>query len=156
VPTLIFDEVDTGVGGGVAETVGQQLRQLGDRCQVLCVTHLPQVAAQGHTHIKVSKKSSDNKTLAESKVLTDDESLEEIARMLGGVKITQRTRDHAREMLAGARDTGKQQHSVSKAKKKPAKSKKKKPADATQTAKGPVSKKAGKSRAKKKAGDATA
>ena len=62
VPTLIFDEVDTGVGGGVAETVGQQLRQLGDRCQVLCVTHLPQVAAQGHHHIKVSKKSSDKKT----------------------------------------------------------------------------------------------
>ena len=103
VPTLIFDEVDTGVGGGVAETVGQQLRQLGDRCQVLCVTHLPQVAAQGHTHIKVSKKSSDNKTLAESRVLTDDESLEEIARMLGGVKITKRTRDHAGEMLASVR-----------------------------------------------------
>ncbi len=103
VPTLIFDEVDTGVGGGVAETVGQQLRQLGDRCQVLCVTHLPQVAAQGHTHIKVSKKSSDNKTLAESRVLSDDESLEEIARMLGGMKITKRTRDHAGEMLASAR-----------------------------------------------------
>ena len=103
VPTLIFDEVDTGVGGGVAETVGQQLRQLGDRCQVLCVTHLPQVAAQGHTHIKVSKKSNDNKTLAESRVLTDDESLEEIARMLGGMKITKRTRDHAGEMLASAR-----------------------------------------------------
>jgi len=110
VPTLIFDEVDTGVGGGGAETVGQQLRQLGDRCQVLCVTHLPQVAAQGHTHIKVSKKSSDNKTLAESRVLSDDESLEEIARMLGGVKITDRTRDHAREMLASAQqqDAGKQ------------------------------------------------
>lgn len=103
VPTLIFDEVDTGVGGGVAETVGQQLRQLGDRCQVLCVTHLPQVAAQGHTHIKVSKKSSDNKTLAESRVLTKDESLEEIARMLGGMKITKRTREHAKEMLASAR-----------------------------------------------------
>jgi DNA repair protein RecN (Recombination protein N) len=110
VPTLIFDEVDTGVGGGVAETVGQQLRQLGDRCQVLCVTHLPQVAAQGHHHIRVSKKSSDNKTLAESRVLSDDESLEEIARMLGGVKITDRTRDHAREMLASAQqqDAGKQ------------------------------------------------
>jgi len=103
VPTLIFDEVDTGVGGGVAETVGKQLRQLGNRCQVLCVTHLPQVAAQGHTHIKVSKKSSDNKTLAESRVLSDEESLEEIARMLGGVKITERTRDHAREMLASSK-----------------------------------------------------
>ncbi len=102
VPTLIFDEVDTGVGGGVAETVGQQLRQLGDRCQVLCVTHLPQVAAQGHHHIKVSKKSNDKKTLAESKILGADESLEEIARMLGGVKITKRTREHAREMLAAA------------------------------------------------------
>jgi len=100
VPTLIFDEVDTGVGGGVAETVGQQLRKLGDRCQVLCVTHLPQVAAQGHFHVKVSKKSSDNKTLAESRTLTDAESLEEIARMLGGVKITKRTLAHAREMLA--------------------------------------------------------
>jgi len=100
VPTLIFDEVDTGVGGGVAETVGQQLRKLGDRCQVLCVTHLPQVAAQGHYHVKVSKQSSDNKTLAESRTLTDEESLEEIARMLGGVKITKRTLEHAREMLA--------------------------------------------------------
>jgi len=100
VPTLIFDEVDTGVGGGVAETVGQQLRKLGDRCQVLCVTHLPQVAAQGHYHVKVSKQSSDNKTLAESRTLTDRESLEEIARMLGGVKITKRTLAHAKEMLA--------------------------------------------------------
>lgn len=105
VPTLIFDEVDTGVGGGVAETVGQQLRQLGNRCQVLCVTHLPQVAAQGHHHIKVSKKSNDKKTLAESKILSADESLEEIARMLGGVKITKRTREHAREMLAAANQT---------------------------------------------------
>lgn len=105
VPTLIFDEVDSGVGGGVAETVGQQLRQLGKRCQVLCVTHLPQVAAQGHHHIRVSKKSSDNKTLAESKILTSKESIEEIARMLGGVKITKRTRDHAREMLQAARSS---------------------------------------------------
>ncbi len=104
VPTLIFDEVDTGVGGGVAETVGQQLRKLGDRCQVLCVTHLPQVAAQGHYHVKVSKQSSDNKTLAESRTLTDDESLEEIARMLGGVKITKRTLAHAKEMLAAVED----------------------------------------------------
>lgn len=104
VPTLIFDEVDTGVGGGVAETVGQQLRQLGDRCQVLCVTHLPQVAAQGHYHVKVSKQSSDNKTLAESRTLTDQESLEEIARMLGGVKITKRTLAHAKEMLATVKD----------------------------------------------------
>lgn len=104
VPTLIFDEVDTGVGGGVAETVGQQLRKLGDRCQVLCVTHLPQVAAQGHYHVKVSKQSSDNKTLAESRTLSDDESLEEIARMLGGVKITKRTLAHAKEMLAAVED----------------------------------------------------
>ena len=104
VPTLIFDEVDTGVGGGVAETVGQQLRKLGDRCQVLCVTHLPQVAAQGHYHVKVSKQSSDNKTLAESRTLTDKESLEEIARMLGGVKITKRTLAHAKEMLAAVED----------------------------------------------------
>ena len=104
VPTLIFDEVDTGVGGGVAETVGQQLRKLGDRCQVLCVTHLPQVAAQGHCHVKVSKKSSDNKPLAESRTLSDKESLEEIARMLGGVKITKRTLAHAKEMLAAVED----------------------------------------------------
>ncbi len=110
VPTLIFDEVDTGVGGGVAETVGQQLRQLGTRCQVLCVTHLPQVAAQGHHHIKVLKKSSDNKTLAESKTLNEDESLEEIARMLGGVKITKRTREHAREMLDAANRDEETQH----------------------------------------------
>ena len=104
VPTLIFDEVDTGIGGGVAETVGQQLRNLGSRCQVLCVTHLPQVAAQGHQHVKVSKQSSDNKTLAESRTLTEKESLEEIARMLGGVKITKRTLAHAKEMLATIED----------------------------------------------------
>ena len=104
VPTLIFDEVDTGVGGGVAETVGRQLRKLGDRCQVLCVTHLPQVAAQGHHHVKVSKRSSDNKTLAASHTLSEDESLEEIARMLGGVEITKRTLAHAKEMLAAVED----------------------------------------------------
>ena len=104
VPTLIFDEVDTGIGGGVAETVGQQLRNLGNRCQVLCVTHLPQVAAQGHQHVKVSKQSSDNKTLAESRTLTEKESLEEIARMLGGVKITKRTLAHAKEMLTATED----------------------------------------------------
>jgi DNA repair protein RecN (Recombination protein N) len=99
VTTLIFDEVDSGVGGGVAEIVGQQLHDLGDQCQVLCVTHLPQVASQGDQHLRVSKISDGVATRTSVKGLTAPERVEEIARMLGGVKITQRTRAHAEEML---------------------------------------------------------
>ena len=100
VPTLIFDEVDTGIGGAVAEVVGKLLRELGLRHQVLCVTHLPQVAAQGQHHLQVSKKSQDGHTLSRIQVLDDTARVEEISRMLGGIAITNTTRQHAKEMLS--------------------------------------------------------
>ena len=97
--TLIFDEVDTGIGGGVAETVGLQLRRLGGDHQVLCVTHLPQVAAQAHHHLRVTKHTAANSTRTEISRLSPVERVEEIARMLGGRRITRSTRAHAAEML---------------------------------------------------------
>lgn len=100
VPTLIFDEVDTGVGGAVAEVVGRLLRQLGARHQVLCVTHLPQVAACGDHHYEVSKATRQGATLSHIQLLGANGRVDEIARMLGGLKITDTTRKHAREMLA--------------------------------------------------------
>jgi len=100
VPTLIFDEVDSGVGGAVAEIVGRLLRELGQRHQVLCVTHLPQVAACAGTHFQVSKETCKNATRSHIVELDADARVEEIARMLGGVRITQTTRQHAKEMLA--------------------------------------------------------
>ncbi len=99
IPTLIFDEVDSGVGGAVAEAVGKQLQTLGKHHQVLCVTHLPQVAAQAHQHLQVSKLTGDKTTRTRIRELDKDERMEEIARMLGGRKITKSTREHAREML---------------------------------------------------------
>jgi DNA repair protein RecN (Recombination protein N) len=100
--TLVFDEVDSGVGGGVAEIVGTQLRELSDGRQVLCVTHLPQVASQADQHLRVIKVSDGETTRTAVKPLTRDERVEEIARMLGGVEITDATREHAREMLASS------------------------------------------------------
>ncbi len=102
VPTLIFDEVDVGIGGGVAETVGRLLKGLGASRQVLCITHLPQVAALGEQHLQVSKVQHDNQTLSQIHPLTPAERIDEIARMLGGVTITDTTRQHAREMLVVA------------------------------------------------------
>ncbi|ULJ68493.1 DNA repair protein RecN [Wielerella bovis] len=99
VPTLIFDEVDTGIGGGVAETVGRALRTLGNKHQVLAVTHLPQVAACGEHHWQVAKHSDEEQTVSEIKVLDSDSRVDELARMLGGEKITDTTRTHAKEML---------------------------------------------------------
>jgi len=99
VSTLIFDEVDSGIGGGVAEVVGQKLRQLGASIQVLSVTHLPQVAAQGHQHLKVVKGTNGEFTRTEVHVLDTDQRVDEIARMLGGVVMTPQTLAHAREML---------------------------------------------------------
>lgn len=99
-PSMIFDEVDTGVGGGVAEIVGQRLRELGQRSQLLCVTHLPQVAAQGHHHLLVEKMSKTCSTQTSVRRLSSEERKQEIARMLGGVKITEQTIAHAEEMLA--------------------------------------------------------
>jgi DNA repair protein RecN (Recombination protein N) len=98
-PTLIFDEVDAGIGGAVAETVGKLLRQLGESHQILCVTHLPQVAAQGNYHFKVSKSQAGDKTFSQVTPLGRSERVEEVARMLGGTTITDTTRRHARELL---------------------------------------------------------
>ena len=99
IPTLIFDEVDSGIGGAVAETVGKRLKELGQAHQVLCVTHLAQVAAQGHQHWKVEKQSTANATTSSITGLNRQERVEEIARMLGGTEITDTTRRHARELL---------------------------------------------------------
>jgi DNA repair protein RecN (Recombination protein N) len=98
-PTLIFDEVDAGIGGAVAETVGKLLHQLGQSHQILCVTHLPQVAAQGNHHLKVSKSQSADKTISQVQPLARGDRVEEVARMLGGATITDTTRRHARELL---------------------------------------------------------
>ena len=100
VATLIFDEVDAGIGGAVAETVGRLLKQLGQQRQVLCVTHLPQVAARGDQHFVVSKAMVDARPVSRIAALERKARVEELARMLGGVEITETTRKHAREMLA--------------------------------------------------------
>lgn len=102
IPTLIFDEVDVGIGGGIAEMVGERLREIGRTRQVLCVTHQPQVAALGHNQLRVSKLTGEDTTVTRIQALSHEERCDELARMLGGVKITQRTRDHAREMMARA------------------------------------------------------
>jgi DNA repair protein RecN (Recombination protein N) len=98
-PTMIFDEVDVGIGGGVAEIVGQLLARLGQSRQVLVITHLPQVAAQGRHHLQVSKSAHAGQTLSHIQILSEADRVEEIARMLGGVEITATTRKHAAEML---------------------------------------------------------
>ena len=103
VPTLIFDEVDVGIGGGVAEIVGQLLKDLAHSRQVLCITHLPQVAACGTRHLQVSKTQQDGSVVSRiTPLAAAPERVEEIARMLGGVKITDTTRRHAAEMLGVA------------------------------------------------------
>ena len=99
-PTLVFDEVDVGVGGKVAQIVGARLRNLGKNAQVICITHLPQVAAQGDQHIFIDKVSTDTETYSTLIKLNDTMRTTEIARMLGGEVITDRTRAHAQEMLA--------------------------------------------------------
>ena len=99
VPTLIFDEVDVGIGGGVAEIVGRLLRELGGERQVLCVTHLPQVAAQADWQWQVSKATRNGVTLSAIQPLDEEGRVQEIARMLGGVEITDITRQHASELL---------------------------------------------------------
>jgi DNA repair protein RecN (Recombination protein N) len=103
IPTMVFDEVDSGVGGGVAEMVGRRLQEIGESRQVLCVTHLPQVASLADQHFRISKVSDGKSTRTGLQVLGKDERIEELARMLGGVEITTKTLDHAAEMLAGAR-----------------------------------------------------
>jgi len=98
-PCMIFDEVDVGIGGGVAEVVGQLLKQLGIDRQVLVITHLPQVASQAKQHLQVSKSQTNGATLSHIHALDSQSRIEEIARMLGGINITETTRRHAKEML---------------------------------------------------------
>ena len=103
---MIFDEVDSGIGGGVAEIVGRKLRELGDRGQVLCVTHLAQVASQAHHQHRVTKLTDERTSRTAVSALKDDERVEELARMLGGVEITRKAREHAREMLRASDAAG--------------------------------------------------
>jgi DNA repair protein RecN (Recombination protein N) len=99
---MVFDEVDSGIGGAVAEIVGRELRSLGERGQVLCVTHLPQVASQGHHHLRVSKLTDGRTTRTSLTELSVQDRIEELARMLGGIDVTSKAREHAQEMLEGA------------------------------------------------------
>lgn len=107
VPTVVFDEVDAGVGGAVAESIGKLLRRLGESRQVFTVTHLPQVAVQAHQQLTVSKRAENGTLITEVRALNPSERREEIARMLGGEELTQATREHAREMLVLAEATKK-------------------------------------------------
>ena len=100
-PSCIYDEVDVGIGGRVAEIVGQKLRSLAQTQQILCITHLPQVAAQGQHHLRVTRLSGDE-TQVELEPLDSPGRIEELARMLGGVEITAKTRAHAEELLSRA------------------------------------------------------
>ncbi|MAO11946.1 MULTISPECIES: DNA repair protein RecN [Marinobacter] len=104
-PTLVFDEVDVGIGGGTAEVVGRLLRSLGSNGQVLCVTHLPQVAAQCHQHLFVSKFTEQDATYSRIETLDDQGRISEVARMLGGVDMTEHTIAHAREMFVKGQAT---------------------------------------------------
>jgi DNA repair protein RecN (Recombination protein N) len=103
---MVFDEVDSGIGGAVAEIVGRELRALGERSQVLCVTHLPQVASQGHHQLRVTKLTDGRTTRTSLTQLSESDRVEELARMLGGIEVTSKARDHAREMLKTAPPAG--------------------------------------------------
>lgn len=98
-PTLLFDEVDVGIGGATAALVGQMLRKLGERLQVFCVTHQPQVAASAHNHFMVEKQSDHKQTITSISLLKSVDKIDEIARMLGGLTVTEQTRSHAKELL---------------------------------------------------------
>ncbi len=102
VPTLIFDEADAGVGGAVGDAIGQLMRTLGAARQVLCVTHLPQVAARAHQHLSVAKETQDGRTVSRITVLDRGARVDEVARMLSGAEVTATTRKHARELLAAS------------------------------------------------------
>lgn len=99
VPVLIFDEVDTGVSGRAAQAIAEKLSQLSGKCQVFSITHLPQVACMADYHYEISKHVVHDRTSTSVKELTDRERIEELARMLGGVEVTDKTRHHAQEML---------------------------------------------------------
>jgi DNA repair protein RecN (Recombination protein N) len=103
VPTLVFDEVDAGIGGAVAATVGGLMQALAGRRQVLCVTHLAQVAAFADTHLRVAKSSRDDEVVSDLAQLDAKARVEELARMLGGAEITAKTRAHAKELYEQSR-----------------------------------------------------
>jgi DNA repair protein RecN (Recombination protein N) len=96
---MVFDEVDAGIGGGVAEIVGRRLAEIAADRQVLCVTHLAQVASQGHQHYRVVKLTDGKTSRTNVRALSQADRVEELSRMLGGVEITERTRAHAEEMM---------------------------------------------------------
>ncbi|MFT6037574.1 MAG: DNA repair protein RecN (Recombination protein N), partial [Candidatus Azotimanducaceae bacterium] len=102
VPSLVFDEVDVGIGGAIAEVVGSLLRRLGNSAQIICVTHLPQVASQGHQHYQVTKSNDSKQARTRITTLPDEEKIKEIARMLGGVALTTESLEHARAMYQAA------------------------------------------------------
>ena len=102
IPSLVFDEVDVGISGATAEIVGQLLRRLGDKGQVLTVTHLPQVAAQAHQHLHIEKQAEKNTTRTHMALLDESGRVRELARMLGGIHLSEQTLAHAREMLSAA------------------------------------------------------
>jgi DNA repair protein RecN (Recombination protein N) len=103
---MVFDEVDAGIGGGVAEIVGQELRTIAADRQVLCVTHLAQVASHGQQHLRVAKLTDGETTRTLIRDLKEGERVEELSRMLGGLEITERTRAHAAEMIDRANPAG--------------------------------------------------
>ena len=103
VATVVFDEVDSGIGGATAEIVGRKLKEVSANHQVICITHLPQIACYGDGHLRVAKKVAAGRTATTVDNLGDEERIEEISRMLGGVDLTEKTRDHAREMLVSAK-----------------------------------------------------
>ncbi len=105
IPVLIFDEVDAGIGGGVAEVVGEKLKKVSKGRQVFCITHLPQIASRADSHFQIAKKTSNNRTVTSIKELKDDERVEEIARMAGGKVITDTVRKHAEEMIIKGGET---------------------------------------------------
>jgi DNA repair protein RecN (Recombination protein N) len=99
----VFDEVDAGVGGAVAEAIGRRLKRAASKHQVLCITHLPQIAAFADAHFRVEKASRKGRTTTRVVRLEEDERIEELARMLGGRRVSQSARDHARQLLTQAR-----------------------------------------------------
>ena len=106
IPTYIFDEVDAGIGGGTAAIVGRRLREIAADRQVLCVTHLPQVASQGNGHFRIVKLTDGRSSRTQIRRLSRDERVEELSRMLGGVEITAATRAHAAEMIEQSEAAG--------------------------------------------------
>ncbi len=100
IPTLIFDEIDAGIGGRVAQIVGEKLRSISEDHQVFCITHLPQIACYANAHFKVAKEAKKKRAITSVRVLSGDERVEEIARMLGGMQVTEKTKEHALEMIS--------------------------------------------------------